>query len=81
MKDFILSVGEGLLSLFVIVGILSAIGIVLMGGANGLLAGIAIFAIVIIATFLLYLLIDIRDKTKETNELLKQILNNSNSQK
>ena len=37
--------------------------------------------VVVITTFLLYLLIDIRDKISENNEFLKEIFKNNSSDK
>lgn len=80
MKNMILAMGEVLLNIFVILGIL--IGIIsILDGAQGILFGIIIMIIVVITTFLLYLLIDIRDKISENNELLNEILKNNSSDK
>ena len=76
----ILAMGEVLLNIFVILGIL--IGIIsILDGAQGILFGIIIMIVVVITTFLLYLLIDIRDKISENNELLNEILKNNSSDK
>lgn len=82
MKKFILSVGEELLSLFVIIAILIGVAFFFYGVSTGelfygLFTGIALIVGVIIATFLLYLLIDIRDKSKETNELLSKLIDDN----
>ncbi len=80
MKNMILAMGEVLLNIFVILGIL--IGIIsILDGAQGILFGIIIMIVVVITTFLLYLLIDIRDKISENNELLNEILKNNSSDK
>ena len=80
MKNMILAMGEVLLNIFVILGIL--IGIIsILDGAQGILFGIIIMIVVVITTFLLYLLIDIRDKISENNELLKEIFKNNSSDK
>lgn len=80
MKNIILAMGEVLLNIFVILGIL--IGIIsILDGAQGILFGIIIMIVVVITTFLLYLLIDIRDKISENNELLKEIFKNNSSDK
>jgi hypothetical protein len=80
MKNMILAMGEVLLNIFVILGIL--IGLIsILDGAQGILFGIIIMIVVVITTFLLYLLIDIRDKISENNELLKEIFKNNSSDK
>ena len=80
MKNMILAMGEVLLNIFVILGIL--IGIIsILDGAQGILFGIIIMIVVVITTFLLYLLIDIRDKISEKNEWLNEILKNNSSDK
>ena len=80
MKNMILAMGEVLLNIFVILGIL--IGIIsILDGAQGIVFGIIIMVVVVITTFLLYLLIDIRDKISENNELLNEILKNNSSDK
>ena len=80
MKNMILAMGEMLLNIFVILGIL--IGIIsILDGAQGIVFGIIIMVVVVITTFLLYLLIDIRDKISENNELLNEILKNNSSDK
>lgn len=79
MKNFILSMGESLLNFFVIIGILIAIISAAKGGTYGVLTAIAIIVFVIAITFLLYLLIDIRDKiTEQTQEMKKAIRNLKN---
>ena len=80
MKNMILAMGEMLLNIFVILGIL--IGIIsILDGAQGIVFGIIIMVVVVITTFLLYLLIDIRDKISENNEFLKEIFKNNSSDK
>ena len=74
MKDFILEMGEKLLGLIVIVGMISAGAIVIHKGLLGLLTALAIMIGVVSTTFFLYLLIDIRDKNVETNDLLKKLI-------
>ena len=72
MKKFILGIGETLLGLLVIIGILFAI-IATFSSPTGLIVGITIILGIVSITFLLYLLIDIRDKSIETNKLLKEL--------
>ncbi|OCL84189.1 hypothetical protein [Arcobacter porcinus] len=77
MKKIILGLGEQLLNVFVILGFIVAIVIILIGlfGGNfiqSLIIGIAILFSVVFTTFLLYLLIDIKDKVSKTNELLSK---------
>lgn len=79
LKQFILSTGETLLGIFVIIGLIVAVVSMLNGGAGGVVLAISILVIVVSVTFLLYLLIDIRDKSIETNKLLKKILDKNNN--
>lgn len=81
MKNFILKMGESLLNVAVFVAILGVIitGIEKMSSyygsfLQGSLIIIGGILIIIISTFFLYLLIDIRDKSAKTNELLSNIL-------
>ncbi|MCT7615830.1 hypothetical protein [Aliarcobacter butzleri] len=77
MKSMILAMGEVLLNIFVILGILMGIFSIFSAGAQGLLIGFIIIIVVVITTFLLYLLIDIKDKISENNQLLKEISKNN----
>jgi len=80
LKQFILSAGETLLGIFVIIGLIVAVISMFNGGAGGVILALSILVIVVSVTFLLYLLIDIRDKSIETNKLLKKILEKNNNE-
>ncbi|MGJ0344056.1 hypothetical protein NG788_05415 [Aliarcobacter cryaerophilus] len=79
MKDLILSMGEKLLNIAVIIGIIAVIfsgfGVMFsMGFFSGLLTILIGVIAITILTYFIYLLIDIRDKSLKTNELLSKIL-------
>lgn len=80
LKQFILSAGETLLGIFVIIGLIVAVISMFNGSAGGVILALSILVIVVSVTFLLYLLIDIRDKSIETNKLLKKILEKNNNE-
>lgn len=74
MKDFILEMGEKLLGLIVIIGIIASGVVVIDNGIFGIPVALAIMIVVVCTTFFLYILIDIRDKNIETNNLLKKLI-------
>jgi len=76
MKNFILSMGQLVLNVSVILGFVGAVISSLPYFSHnqlilGVLTIIGISIGVIIASFLAYLIIDIRDKLAENNQLLK----------
>lgn len=76
MKDIILKLGETLLSLFVVLGLIIAIFVAFSNGFQGIIIGLVIIICIVMTTFLLYLVIDIRDKSIEMNKLLSKIADN-----
>ncbi len=85
MKDLILGIGESFLNITVFI---VTIAVVIIGlGAifnQGFFYGVSIIVIGIIvitvSTYFIYLLIDIRDKSAKTNELLSKILEDKNKE-
>ncbi|WP_198305681.1 hypothetical protein [Arcobacter vandammei] len=78
MKDLILNIGEKVLNIFVIIGIIAVVISGLSMGFSGIFVILIGIVSIIMTTFLLYLLIDIRDKSAKTNELLSKILEEKN---
>lgn len=82
IKNFILNFGQKILNITVVLSIVVGIilGINKMSGlygsfGQGIITMIIVFLTVILSSFTIYLLIDIRDKLVENNELLKKATN------
>ena len=85
MKDLILGIGESFLNITVFIVTIAVVIIGLVAILNqGFFYGVSIIVIGIIvitvSTYFIYLLIDIRDKSAKTNELLSKILEDKNKE-
>ncbi|RBQ29527.1 hypothetical protein [Aliarcobacter vitoriensis] len=84
MKDLILGMGEKLLNISVFIGIIIVVftGLGTMFNQSffyGFLIMLIGSIAIVISTYFIYLLIDIRDKSTKTNELLSKIVEKDKS--